>query len=818
MKKTILTSLVVLVAFVCVGVKTLYAEDVPVQVNQEQPAAQAPAKAQAVQATLDAVEVEKKAKEPVEVASYASVGDPASEGKLVKSIDIQGNKSIGIATILTKIKTRVGQEYRQNIISDDLKRLYNTGYFSDVRVDRKEEGDGLKVIMMLTEKPVVEEITFSKIRYFNKKVILSKIKTQVGKFLDKKTLNDDINTIKEMYQKKGLTQVEADVETFVDDATNKATLHLIIREGYRVKIKKINILGNAAYNDDKVIKVMKSRSAWLFNSGFLKEDVLTEDIDRIQAFYEKNGYIDAKASYKIEQLRQGLVNIDVTVDEGKRYYVGDLAVNGNAVASTREVTASMKDIKVGNIFSKAKLADDVASVKSMYFDKGYLFAKVNESTSLDPSTGKVDVKLDVEEGGIAYINKIKVQGNTQTRDIVVRRELRMYPGDQFDGAKMRRSKERLSNLGYFDDVNFDIEDTDQKDQKDLVVDVKEAKTGTFSFGGGYSTVDSLIGFMEVEQRNFDFSNWPTFTGGGQKISARAEVGSTRNNEVLSFTEPWLFDYPVSGGFDLYRTQYSRDSGTGYAYDQTRVGGKLRAGKELSDYLSLGTYYRYDITKINNFADNVSADLLAEGGQNAVSAVGAALTDDHRDSTITPTKGWIGTVSSDVAGGPLGGDKDFYRLETNASYYVPFKFNSVLEFNGRVGMIDAYGNSATVPIFERYFAGGARSIRGYSERGIGPTDSSTGDPIGGDGIMTGTIEYTIPLIDVIKFATFYDIGNVWAKYTDIGVNKLYSGYGVGFRVKTPIGPMNLDYGIPLDKEPGATSKGNGKFYFSVSRGF
>ncbi len=766
----------------------------------------------AVTQALDAAE------SPADGTASAPDAADVPAGKLVKSIEIKGNKSIGIATILTKIKTRVGQEYRQAVISDDLKRLYNSGYFSDVRVDRAEESDGLKVTIYVDEKPIVEEITFSKIRFYNKKVLLSKIKTQVGKFFDKKSLNDDINTIKELYVKKGLTQAEVDVEQFIDDATNKISLHVVIREGYRVKVRRINVLGNAAYKDARLIKVMKSRPAWTFNSGYLKEDVLTEDMDRIQAFYEQNGYIDAKAAYTVEKLRQGLVNVDITVEEGKRYYVGSLAVGGNAIVSVTEIEAAMKDIKRGKIFSKAKLADDVANIRSLYFDRGYIFAKVNESTSLNPQDGRVDLKLDVEEGGIAYINKIKVQGNTQTRDLVIRRELRMYPGDEFNGVKLRRSKERLANLGYFEDVNFDIQDTDTPDQKDLLVEVKEAKTGSFSFGGGYSTVDSLIGFVEVEQKNFDFANWPTFTGGGQRLSARAEIGAKKNNEILSFTEPWMFDYPISGGFDLYRMQHLRESSTGYAYDQTRTGIKLRAGKEISDYLSTAAYYRLEKTDISNMEDNVSADLASEVGKNTVSSVGNSWTLDHRDSTITPTKGWVATASGDVAGGPFAGDKDFYRLESNGAYYVPFKYNSVLAFNGHVGIVDAYGDSNKVPIFERFFTGGAQSIRGYDERSVGPIDANTKDPIGGDSIFVGNVEYTIPLIEVIKLAAFFDIGNVWDKSSSLGKNKLYSGYGLGFRVKTPIGPMNLDYGIPLDKQPGESSTGNGKFYFSVSRGF
>ncbi|OGX06533.1 MAG: outer membrane protein assembly factor BamA, partial [Omnitrophica WOR_2 bacterium GWA2_47_8] len=659
---------------------------------------------------------------PAETGEPAQGSAPAESAtvvdKIVKNIEIKGNKSISIAVILSKIKPRVGQPYLQNVMSDDLKRLYNTGYFSDVSVDKQDFEGGYKVIIILQEKLIVQEITFSKTRYIRAATILSKIKTQKGKFLDNKNLKDDVRVIQELYNQKGLTNVSVDVETVTDEANNKAQLHFVIKEGGRVLIKEIHVYGNKAYRQKKIISLIKTRAKFFLNTGYLKEDVLEEDMQRIASFYEREGYIDAKATNELEYLEGGKIILNIHVEEGKRYYIESITFQGNSVVSEAELKNIMKESVVEKPFSREKLTVDLSNIRTLYFDKGYIFANARESTSLNPDTGRVQVKIEISEGTQAYVNKIKIQGNTRTRDIVVRREIRLNPGDKFDGEKLRRSKERLRNLGYFEDINYDIEDTDTPDKKDLVVQVTEAKTGTLSFGGGYSSVDQIVGFVEIEQKNFDFTNWPTFTGAGQQLTLRAETGSTRNNTMLSFTEPWIFDYPVSGGFDIYRNERDRERDVGYAYDEKRVGGDVRFGKQFTEFISGDTYYKRENVDIGNLESNVSADLRSEEGESALSIVGFTLSRDGRDSTISPTKGLLVSGSADVAGGPLGGDKDFYRFQTRASYYVPLKFNSVLELRLRTGVANEFGDSDKVPIFERFFAGGARTIRGYNERKVG----------------------------------------------------------------------------------------------------
>lgn len=751
--------------------------------------------------------------------SFSQVSDStfSDSKKIVQAIEIDGNKTIGVSTILSKIKTRVGQEYIQNIISDDLKRLYNTGYFSDVSVDRKDYQNGFKVIIIVKEKPIIDDVTFSKTKYIKTRTLRRNMKTKEGRFLDKKDLKTDIEKMKETYAQKGLTQAEIDAETLIDDVTNKASLHFIVKEGFKIRIRRINMFGNIAFKRSKLLKVLKSKTKNLIRSGYLKQDILDADKERIITFYEQQGFIDATVDYKIDYLVKGYIDVNITINEGRRYFVGDIALKGNSVISDKEILKAMENTAVGKVFSREKLTVDIVKIRTLYFDKGYIFANVRESSSLDPDTGNVEVKIEIVEGDVAYIEKVVVQGNTRTRDIVVRRELRLFPGDRFDGGKLKRSKERLTNLGYFEDVSFDIEDTDNYDRKDLVVQVKEAKTGTFSFGGGFSTIDKVVGFIEVEQRNFDFTNWPTFTGGGQKLSLRAETGTTRNNLRLSFTEPWIMDYPVSGGFDAYKSERTRSEDIGYAYDESKIGGNVRFGKQFTEYVSGGVSYKRERIKIGDIESNVSADLLAEEGTNTVSAVGFNVSRDSTDSAFSPTKGTVFSCGIDVAGGFLGGTKDFYRLQALGSVFVPLMYKSVLEFRTKIGFVDAYDDSNKVPIFERFFAGGSRSIRGYNERKVGPLDANTNDPVGGESMMVSNIEYTIPIVDFIKFATFFDFGNVWADVNNFGTEEFKAGTGLGLRIKTPVGPINLDYGYPLNDEPGEQTR-SGKFYFSVSRGF
>jgi len=761
-------------------------------------------------------------------ALFAEAQPKEEPAKLVTALEIRGNKAISTNTIVSKMKTRIGSPYLDNVVSDDLKRLYLLNFFSDIKIDTESYKDGIKVIINVTERPIIEKITFSGIERVTMKdeKLKLQLKSREGQYLDYPTLAEDTGVLRKMYEKLGYSAAVIDYKIETNPETNKVKINFNVIEGRRIHIKNIIIEGNKAFTDNRILKLLKTKRGWLFNAGILKEDVLKEDIKRIKAFYSNNGFIDVAVTYEVrpDAKKPYLLYIYIRITEGNKYLVGDVLVLGNKAIAEKEILKRLNNCVPGSVFSDDAMKADVASVQGLYFDKGYISAQVQNTSSLNTATSRVDIVYNIIENQVTYVDKIKIRGNIKTKDLIIRRELRIHPGDKFDGEKLRRSKERLQNLGFFEDISYDTEDTGVPDQKDLVVDVKETKTGSFSFGGGYSTVDQFVGFIEIEQKNFDWRNWPYFTGGGQNLKLRASLGSVSTGFELSYTEPWLFDYPVSFGFDAYRRTHKRDTDLGYGYDEDVVGGDLRLGKELSEYLRADIVYRLDNIEISNIEDS-NSELEQEKGKNTISSITPSISFDNRDNIFEPRKGNLLTGSVEWAG--LGGTKDYWKFFSRGSHYFPMPRNASLEIRGRVGLADPYGDSDRIPIYERFFAGGAYTIRGYEERSVGPVDSD-GNPLGGASMLIGNVEYIYPLFGFLKVAAFYDVGNVWQKLGDIGSSRnandiansggFKSSFGLGFRVKTPIGPIMLDYGIPLNKASGKTSKGNGRFHFSVSNTF
>jgi len=738
-----------------------------------------------------------------------------TDERKVASVSVEGNQSISSTTILSRLKTTEGGVFSQRILNEDLKRLYGMGYFSDVSIDVTDAADGVAVKFIVVEKSIIKAINFVGVKRFNISKLKAIIKSSEEGVVDERQLLDDANAITRFYKEKGYLEVTTTYKIIPDDKNAGSVVNFYVDEGGVVRIKKISIEGNANYKDKVIRKLMKSKPDTLLTSGFFKEELLDEDIRRIESFYKDAGFVDIQVDKKLDYPENDELNLIVIITEGRKYQVGEVRFKGNDKFAISEITDRLA-LKSGTTFSERASRADLSAIQSFYFEKGYIFATIKSDVALNPNTKRIDISYAITENDLAYVNLVKVKGNTKTKDIVIRRELRINPGEPFDGEAIRRSKERLYNLGFFEEVSFETEPSTVPQRKDLVVEVKEAKTGEFSFGAGYSTIDEFVGFVEVAQKNFDIQNFPEFTGDGQELLFRASFGTIREDYQLSFTEPWIFDYPLLFGFDLYQTSRERESDVGYSYDEKRRGLGLRLAKEFNDYLKGNMRYRLDNVNISDVDPGASLDLRSEEGENQISSVTVGLVKDTRNSIFVPSRGYVLSTSMETAGGPFGGDKDFVKYEAGASYYKSVFNNNVIELKARGGIVDAYSSSDRVPIYERFYAGGANTIRGYKERRVGPRDASSDDPIGGESMLIGNVEYTFPVIEVIKGAFFVDAGQVWQKAGDLGSGSFKYGAGVGVRVKTPLGPMKVDYGYPLN--PDDTEPDSGRIHFTMTRGF
>jgi len=737
-----------------------------------------------------------------------------SQGEIAR-IDIQGNEIVSDATIVSKIKIRARQAYNENVINEDVKNLYATGFFETVEAKKETSDEGVVIIFEVKEKPVLKKITIEGARFIRKDKILAALDIKEGSFVDEYSLKEATRKIKDLYDAKGYSQAEIRHESEMAKDKNETQVIFRINEKGVLKVRQIEVIGNIAVARSKVLRIMKTRRAWLFNRGIFKEDVLEDDTARITDFYKLQGFSDVVVKINTSYKTKG-VYLKVVIEAGRRYYVGNIKVTGNSDVTSKDIYEVIA-LKAHSTFSEQAVYYDASRIRELYVDRGYIFSQVEPISVFNSETEMVDLSFTISENEVAYIEDIEIRGNVKTKDKVIRREIRAYPGDKFDGKKVRRSKERLDNLGFFEELRFGTEPGSESDKVDLVVDVKEAKTGYFSFGGGYSSIDQFVGFVELRQRNFDYRNWSTFTGAGQDLTLQLSMGSLTDKYQLSFTNPWIFDKPVYFGFDGYKKGHQQDDNVGYAYEEDIRGGALRLGREFNERWKGDVAYRFERVKITDIVADATQELKDEAGITDLSSGQAQIGFDNRDNVFSPSKGIYSVNTVSLFGGPFGGDRDFVKYLGRVNFYFPSINKSVIELRMQAGISDPFSSTEKVPIYQRFFAGGSSSVRGYRERKVGPIDEVTDDPIGGEALFVGNIEYTYPLVDFLKVATFFDTGNVWKEKKDFLSGNLKSSLGLGLRVKTPIGPVSVDYGWPLDLEPGEEEK-EGRFHFSISRGF
>jgi outer membrane protein insertion porin family len=554
----------------------------------------------------------------------------------------------------------------------------------------------------------------------------------------------------------------------------------------------------------------KTPISFLDKSGRLDEIQLEQDLDKLREFYQNHGYIDVEIKEaRRERTEKGPMIITIVIVEGPQYHVRKLSISGYQAAREDKIRALLK-MKEGSVYSPKQLRDDAKAVADAYGSAGYVdLVVLPEGTPAGPA--QIDVHYNIEEGVRSFVNRINIEGNTRTKDKVIRREVLVAPGDVFNTVRVDVTKKRLENLGYFAKVETYPEETDVPGRKDLTILLQEKRTGSLSFGGGFSTVDKLVGFAELTQGNFDLFNWPSFTGGGQKFRLRVQYGTQRKDFILTVTEPYFLDRRLALTGQAFYTEANYLSNV---YDQRNYGFTLDARKPLNAYTYLTLGYTVQDVDIFNVAASASDFIQSQQGSTLESKVFSSITFDSRDNPLLSRRGRRITFSPFITGGFLGGDVQVYGLDLEGSQYFHLPWDLILLINGEVATATQWGNGTDVPIFERLFLGGSNNLRGFPFREVGPQDQS-GEPIGGKSMARTTVEVTFPIIEKARGAIFYDTGFVNSSAWSFGLNHLASDIGVGLRLDLPIGPLRLDYGYPLQRDG---YHGGGHFNFSVGYQF
>src|SRR6266508_5476408 len=735
---------------------------------------------------------------------------------IIRTIDVvyTGPATVSKERILAQMRTKVGQPFNDATVEQDVEALYKSGAIQNVRIFGEPQGDGVKVIVQVQTRLLAREIVIEGAERIKAQKLRKEIKLKLNQPIREEQLEEAREKIIEIYQSHGFTDVGVQFRVDpLDEKHGTARVVFTVNEGVKGAVAQISFEGNAHFSAWRLRKEMKTKrkaiASFIDRSGRLDEAQLQQDLDSLREWYQNHGFIDvAIKDVRRERNTKGALTITIVIAEGPQYHVRKLTISGEKVAKEEGIHPLLK-MKEGSVYSPKQLHDDAKAVADAYGSGGYVDLVITpESTPAGPAL--VDVQYKIEEGERSYVNRVNIEGNTRTKDKVIRREVLIAPGDVFNTVRVDTTKKRLENLGYFAKVETYPEDTDIPGRKDLTILVQEKRTGSLSFGGGFSTVDKLVGFVELTQGNFDLFNWPSFTGGGEKFRLRLQYGTERKDFILTVTEPYFLDRRLSLTGQLFYTEANYLIAL---YDQRNYGFMFELRKPINSYMYLTLGYTLQDIDIFNVAGSAPEAIQSQNGSFVESKIFTSAVYDSRDSALLTHRGQRVTLSPMIAGGFLGGDTQIYGLDLEGSQYFHLPKDLILLINGEIATVNQWGNGTEVPIFERLFLGGSNNLRGFPFREVGPQEN--GEPIGGQSMARTTVELTFPIIEKARGAVFYDTGFVNSSAWSFGFNHIASDIGIGLRLDLPIGPLRLDYGYPIQRDG---YNGGGHFNFSVGYQF
>jgi len=727
-----------------------------------------------------------------------------SEG-LVGSIKIEGNKRVETSTLLYYIKTREGEPLSRSQISKDIEQIYDLGQFKDIRVETRQGSKGLEVVFIVEEIPSIGDVLL----YGNVEVGDSDIHEILG-FKRGEAFQDHITKeakekIKLLYHEKGFFLAEVDVVS-KKSVRNLMNIHIRIREGEKIGIKNIRFSGNKKFSADDLRDQMETKAetwfSWIDESGIYKKDILKLDMFRLEAYYQDHGYLRARVqepNINIDQKNKE-INISISIEEGSRYRVGKITSKPDDTVSADDILKVLQ-MKSGDVYSLSKVRAGILNISDLYSERGYAYADVNPITKINENSRTVDVSIEVDRGRKVYVGEINVIGNTRTLDNVIRREFRLREGELFDSVKLKRSKQRINNLQFFEDVKIDTRRGKEPDLIDITTTVTERATGSVNIGAGYSSTENLMFNAGISQNNF--------MGTGRRVVFSTNLSSRRTDFNLSLTDPRIFDTELLGGVDAFnrKTNY-------YSYKAKSTGAGFRIGKSLSEHDWAGLNYNFANIKVS---DVVSTTSYLKEETRVTSRISPTFVRDTRDDFLNPSTGSRHVVRFSLAG--LGGAK-FHKMSYETAHYWPIVGKLVGMLHGQISWADGYGDES-LPIFERYYMGGPKSLRGYTLKNVGPKDVS-GNPLGGNQSLLLNAELQYPFTKGFRGFVFYDRGNLYGGGSNISttsttwdLGNMRDSIGGGIRFLSPFGPIGFAYGIKLDQ---ATGEESGEFHFSAGNSF
>lgn len=729
-------------------------------------------------------------------------------------IMILGNVKVEEGVIQGAIKSREGSPFSVEKVREDLRSIFNLGYFTDVQVDIKSTPQGKEVIFIVVEKPSIKEILITG----NEKVKLDDIKEKMTltarSILNLEKVKESSEQIRKLYFSKGYYGVKVEHKVNYLE-TNEAVVTFAISEGPKGHIKKIVLKGNKYIKSSDLKKVMTTKQRNIFSiitkTGRLDEDILKNDLQLLNAYYIDHGFIEAKISEpKLDLSNPKKILIEIEIEEGPRYHVGTIDFKGDLLTTKEDLFKGLK-MKRNDVYSNTAIRKDVNALTEKFANQGYAYVEINPETMIDNKTLLVHITYEVEKKKRVSFEKIQIVGNSKTRDKVVRRELRVAEGELYSATDLNKSRDRLKRTGYFKEVDFTTSRGSTEEKINLDIKVEEAPTGAITFGVGYSSLENVVGSASISDRNL--------FGYGYQGVLKFSLGAETRNFRLSFTDPYFLGYPLSAGIDLYHERM--EIFDTYSYKTT--GGALRFGKELTDKIRLDMTYKLEQIDVYDVQQTASTYIKEQEGKKTTSAISISPSIDTRDDYFNPRRGARHSLFIQNAGGILGGDNYFVRVTGETSWFFPLPLNSTLNLRAKAGLIAPYGGKK-LPIYEKFFVGGIQTVRGFEYGRAGPIDEKD-EPIGSKKMVAFNAEWIFPLArDIgLRGALFFDVGKGFDKLSDgshtvvdldthriltrpgKGLFPLKFGAGPGIRWFSPFGPIHIDIGFNLSPKKG--EKGN-----------